>query len=678
MLQEYTGERCVSYRVNPQRGGCVETVAEVDAQDFFTEPGGLVTSPTTPSTPAGSTSARQARRRVVTTLERILLPDGYPSSVTEDLLPFALWDLAQVLAKNVTATLSTRAVLLGVGVGESKADLTSATLSWMMQDGTRMIGSVVFAPLIPQGLECRAKTWQLVADFTTDIANLLELCAPWLPGGQTTFRVVLVAASVVKALGSVCRNCTRASFTRHFALRNNAADIAAKASTRSSVGSFIGLVLGVAVAYIVPATSRSLNLVVFALGSVLHIFASYRSVRGVQLKHLNAPRLEWCLVQYSLFEAKVLIASKKDSGPLSVMPILDVSPRSANAAERLLILPSLRAVPPPSDSFYDSVRGFLCRYCFPPTLTLRIHCGASLFRLLQHQRGLTTRCKHELVQQVESALASRGIALLVDDVDMTYYVILPEYFTVEGVPAMWVRYKRQYGDDLTCMEAKQRQSAAARAAQRRQDGAASLSPSGAAVAAPDAGHGLDEAGRRAAQAEAELERLQKERVVVPPHILPLAYRQLWAYFYAFMHYRAVRLRREGPLTHAKDVLEGLHKNRSLECQRLHIITALRADGTLEAGHSDASDVPHSPAQFEEITSPASTTSDVPLERRVVPALATRAGGDDGDDGDNTAAPSYDGLHPQFIEFVRALRMTGWELDELLVGNEGYTTVVHYL
>ncbi|CAC9486664.1 conserved hypothetical protein [Leishmania infantum JPCM5] len=675
MLQEYTGGTCVSYRVNPQRGGCVETVAVVDAQDFFGEHGGLVTSPTTPSTPTGPTSARQARRRVVTALERILLPDGYPSSVTEDLLPFALWDLAQVLAKNVTATLSTRAVLLGVGVGESKADLTSSTLSWMMQDGTRMIGSIVFASLIPQGLECRAKTWQLVADFTTDIANLLELCAPWLPGCQTIFRVVLVAASAIKALGGVCDSGTRASFAQHFALRNNAADIAAKAATRSSVGSFIGLALGTAVAYSVPATSRSLNLAAFALCSAFRIFAHYRGVRGVQLRHLNAPRLEWCLEQYSLFKAKVLIASRKDSGPLSVMPILDVSPRSANAAERLLILPSLRAVPPPSGSFYDSVYRFLRRYCFPATLTLRIHFGASFFRVLQHQNGLTTRRKHELVQQVESALASRGIALLVDDVDMTYYVILPEYFTVEGVPEIWVPYKRQHEAGLTCMEAKQRQSAAAHAAQRKQDGAASLSPSGAVTAAPDAGRGLDEAGRRAAQVEAELERLQKERVVFPPHILPLAYRQLWAYFYAFMHYRAVRLRREGLLTHTKGVLEDLHKNRSLECRRLHIITALRADGTLEADHSDASDASHSPAQFEELTSPTSITSDVPLTRRVVPALARRAGGDD---GDNTAAPSHDGLHPHFIEFVRALRMTGWELDELLVSNEGYTTVVNYL
>ncbi|TPP54621.1 Vitamin B6 photo-protection and homoeostasis family protein [Leishmania donovani] len=589
MLQEYTGGTCVSYRVNPQRGGCVETVAVVDAQDFFGEHGGLVTSPTTPSTPTGPTSARQARRRVVTALERILLPDGYPSSVTEDLLPFALWDLAQVLAKNVTATLSTRAVLLGVGVGESKADLTSSTLSWMMQDGTRMIGSIVFASLIPQGLECRAKTWQLVADFTTDIANLLELCAPWLPGCQTIFRVVLVAASAIKALGGVCDSGTRASFTQHFALRNNAADIAAKAATRSSVGSFIGLALGTAVAYSVPATSRSLNLAAFALCSAFRIFAHYRGVRGVQLRHLNAPRLEWCLEQYSLFKAKVLIAG----------------------------------------SFYDSVYRFLRRYCFPATLTLRIHFGASFFRVLQHQNGLTTRRKHELVQQVESALASRGIALLVDDVDMTYYVILPEYFTVEGVPEIWVPHKRQHEAGLT----------------------------------------------RAAQVEAELERLQKERVVFPPHILPLAYRQLWAYFYAFMHYRAVRLRREGLLTHTKGVLEDLHKNRSLECRRLHIITALRADGTLEADHSDASDASHSPAQFEELTSPTSITSDVPLTRGVVPALARRAGGDD---GDNTAAPSHDGLHPHFIEFVRALRMTGWELDELLVSNEGYTTVVNYL
>ncbi|GET88413.1 hypothetical protein, conserved [Leishmania tarentolae] len=678
MLQEYTGGRCVSYRVNPQQGGSVETVAEVYAQDFFRERDNLVTSPTSPRTRTRSAPARQAWRRAEAALERIFLPDGYPNSVTEDLLPFVLWDLAQVLASSVMATLSTRAVLLGVGVGESKADLTSSTVSWMMRDGTRMIGSVVFASLISQGLEHRAKTWRLVADFTSDMAGLLELCAPWLPGGETTFRVVVIAASLIKALVSVCGSGTRASFTQHFALRNNAADISAKAATCGNVGSLLGLALGMAVAYIIPAMSRRLNLAVFALCSAFHIFANYRGVREVQLTHLNAPRLEWCLEKYCLFKAEVLIASKKDSGPLSVMPILDASPRSANAAERLFILPALPAVPPASKNFYVSVYRLLCRHCFPATLTLRIHCGASLLRLLQRHSGLTTRRKHELVQQVESALASRGIALLVDGVDMIYYMILPEFFTGEGVPANWVRYKRQHEASLRCMEPKQHQSAASSAVPQRQEDAAPSSLSIERTDSLDAECRLDETGHRAAsaQAAADLAQAQKERIVFPAHILPLAYRQLWAYFYAFMHYRAMLLRREGLPAQARGVLEDSCKNSSLEYRQLHIINALRADGTLEEAPHDAPGTPpYSPAQFEKMASPTPAKSAVLHTNLVFPC---EADGEGRVDGGNIHAPSHDGLYPHFTEFVRVLRKTGWELDELQIRNEGFTTVVHYL
>ncbi|KAG5479878.1 hypothetical protein LSCM4_05886 [Leishmania orientalis] len=653
MLQEYTGRRCISYCINPQRGGCVETVADVYASDFFRERGGSIASPRTPSTPTGSIPTRRVWRRLEAALERIFLPEGYPNSVTEDLLMFALWDLAQVLANNVTATLSVRSVLLGVGVGESKANLTSSTLSWMMRDGTRMIGSVVFASLISQNLEHRSKTWRLVADFTNDMAYLLELCAPWLPGGQLTFRAVVVAASVIKALAGVCGHGTCASFTQHFALRNNAADVSAKSSTRCNFGSLIGLALGMAIAYIVPATSTTLNLAVFTLCTVLHIFANYRGVRGVQLKHLNAPRLEWCLEQYCAFRCKVLISTKKESGARSVMPTLDVSPQCANAAERLLILPALRAVPSSNKGLHKSLYRFLRRYCLPATLTVCMHGGESLSRVLQLQNDLTTRRKQELLQHIEASLASRGVALLVDSVHMAYYTILPEYFTVEGVPESWVRYKRQYEAGLKHVKAKHRYSEAPRDMERN----------------------LDEESRRTAQAEAEaqeaedLERLRKERVAVPQHILSLAYRQLWAYFYAFMHCRAERLRRERLLTHANGFLGDSHKNGSRHCQRLYVIDALRADGLLEEGLGDMSGTLYSPALFDELTSPTFPTPAEPHMKDLFPSVGS---------GDDTAAPLQDGMHPQFIEFVRALRTSGWELDVLLIQNKGYTTVVNYL
>ncbi|KAK7194939.1 Vitamin B6 photo-protection and homoeostasis [Novymonas esmeraldas] len=629
MLVEFAAGRRVSYRVNAQRGGAVEATSETYASDYFQERDGG--SPAAPSSPTGPAPTWNVRRRARAALVRVFLPDGYPNSVTDDLLAFAVWDLVQVLANNVMAMLSMRAVLLGVGVGESTANLTSSTLSWMMRDGTWMIGSVVFASLISQDLEYRAKTWRLVADFTNDIASLLELCAPWLPGGQLTFRAVVIVASVIKALVGVCGSGTRASFTQHFALRSNAADVSAKAATRGNVGGLIGLALGVAVAYVVPATSPALTLAVFTVSTAVHIFANYRGVRGVQLRHLNPPRLEWCLEEYCAVTAAAVVAAKKETGALSAPPALDLSPQRANAAEPLFALPALRAMPPPNGGVADAVYRVLRQRCFPVTLVLRMHCGASLARVLRRQGDLTARRKQELVQQAEESLATRGVALLVDDVDMSYHVLVPEYSTAAGVPESWVRYERQHLASLKHAASKRRPPV-----QRTQTSATPAS--------------------REVEAE-EVERLRRERVVVPPHILPLAYRQLWAYFYAYAHCCAARRRREGMLPQSNAVIENPSKSRSLECQRLHLITVLRADGMLDeagsgaaAGADDA--VYNTPLEFDQLTSPTSPTAAV-------------------------TAP-HDGLYPHFIEFVRALRKAGWELDRLLVNDEGFTTVVEYL
>ncbi|KPI84609.1 hypothetical protein ABL78_6341 [Leptomonas seymouri] len=687
MLREFSGGRQVAYRINPQHDGNVEAVSEIYAVDYFKELGrDGATSPVVSSTPPGSdpstnSSSSQLRRRVQAALEHVFLPAGYPNSVTDDLLAFALWDAAQVLATNVISTLSMRAVLLGVGVGESGANLTSSTLSWIMRDGTWLIGSIFFASVISQDLEYRAKSWRLIADFTNDAAGLLELCAPLFPDGQFTFRLVVVIASVVKALVGVCGSGTRASFAQHFALRSNAADVAAKAGMRSNVGSLIGLALGMTVAYIVPASLTILNLSVFVLSTAFHLFANYKAVRAMRLRHLNAPRLEWCCEHFHQYHERAVMAAKKEAEVKAAMPVLDVSVRRANTEERLLILPALPVVPPRHSGLSEGAYRLFRQYLCPPTLQLRIHCGGSFYKVLMAQATLPVARKQELVQSVEGALSAIGIALLFDEVTVSYHVILPEFYTVEGVPESWVRYKRQY-------EAEQRKEV-----KRRRgllDGGSGTRKTGPGEVEDVASAGCRTSAEEAdEEASLEIERLRKERVVVPPHVLPLAYRELWAFFYAYAHHRAVRERMERGRPHANAVLPGCDgdggaKGACSQPSTLHLISHLRADGMLDGGRQGEGRVDGAQAMetsttmdpdlFEELTSPASTTSS---KLFLFPSQGGRAAAGTAAELAASIAPE-DGLYPQFIEFVRELRKAGWELDRLLIDNEGYTTVVHYL
>jgi hypothetical protein len=51
----------------------------------------------------------------------------------------------QAFCSYISGTLTTKAVMQGVGVGDAAATPLAATITWIMRDGTGMIGRIVFA-----------------------------------------------------------------------------------------------------------------------------------------------------------------------------------------------------------------------------------------------------------------------------------------------------------------------------------------------------------------------------------------------------------------------------------------------------------------------------------------------------------------------------------------------------
>lgn len=64
-------------------------------------------------------------------LYEIFLPEGFPESVSADYVPYQIFDSIQALASSFTGTLATKAILMGVGVGDNTATATAATLNWV-------------------------------------------------------------------------------------------------------------------------------------------------------------------------------------------------------------------------------------------------------------------------------------------------------------------------------------------------------------------------------------------------------------------------------------------------------------------------------------------------------------------------------------------------------------------
>ena len=58
---------------------------------------------------------------------------------------FSFRDTIQAFASSITNALAFSAILEGMGVGDEKASILSATFVWLIKDGVGMLGRILFA-----------------------------------------------------------------------------------------------------------------------------------------------------------------------------------------------------------------------------------------------------------------------------------------------------------------------------------------------------------------------------------------------------------------------------------------------------------------------------------------------------------------------------------------------------
>nr|XP_021139111.1 RUS1 family protein C16orf58 homolog [Columba livia] len=66
-------------------------------------------------------------------VQRVLLPQGFPESVSSDYLGYQLWDALQALCSSLAGAVAARSVLQAVGVGDTNASVTGAALGWLLR-----------------------------------------------------------------------------------------------------------------------------------------------------------------------------------------------------------------------------------------------------------------------------------------------------------------------------------------------------------------------------------------------------------------------------------------------------------------------------------------------------------------------------------------------------------------
>lgn len=214
------------------------------------------------------------------------LPAGFPHTVTDDYLAYQTYDSLQAFASSITSLLANRAVLEGLGVGDSSSSPTGALILKITGDTISRIATILFAHRMGQAIEPECKFYRFLADILNDSAQFLDLLTPALPYFPKLG--VIVSAGVLRSLCGVAANASKASLSMHFALTGNLAELNAKEASQETVVSLLGMLVGSLVVRMVE--DKQVVWVLMILLAGVHLAMNYRAVRAVRMRTLNRQR----------------------------------------------------------------------------------------------------------------------------------------------------------------------------------------------------------------------------------------------------------------------------------------------------------------------------------------------------------------------------------------------------
>ncbi|KAI7738757.1 hypothetical protein M8C21_018608, partial [Ambrosia artemisiifolia] len=156
---------------------------------------------------------------------RLMLPEGYPESVTSDYMEYSCWRGVQGVAAQVSGVLATQSLLYAVGLGKG-AIPTAAAVNWVLKDGIGYL-SKIFLSKFGRHFDVNPKGWRLFADFMENAAFGMEILTPAFPH---LFVPIGAAAGAGRSAATLIQAATRSCFFAGFAAQRNFAE------------SFVGLV----------------------------------------------------------------------------------------------------------------------------------------------------------------------------------------------------------------------------------------------------------------------------------------------------------------------------------------------------------------------------------------------------------------------------------------------------
>ncbi|KAH7687072.1 Root UVB sensitive family protein [Dioscorea alata] len=259
-------------------------------------------------------------------VSRLLLPEGYPHSVSDDYLEYSLWRGVQGVASQVSGVLSTQALLYAVGLGKG-AIPTAAAINWVLKDGIGYLSKIMLSKF-GRHFDVNPKGWRLLADLLENVAYGLEILTPAFPH---LFVFIGAAAGAGRSASSLIQAATRSCFYAGFAVQRNFAEVIAKGEAQGMISKFLGIMLGIALANYI-GSSVPLAMASFVAVSGIHMYCNFKSYQSIQLRTLNPYRASLVFSEYLLTGQVPLIKEVNDEEPLfSALPAFNIKPHNGQS-----------------------------------------------------------------------------------------------------------------------------------------------------------------------------------------------------------------------------------------------------------------------------------------------------------------------------------------------------------
>ncbi|KAK7252603.1 hypothetical protein RIF29_36673 [Crotalaria pallida] len=251
---------------------------------------------------------------------RVMLPEGFPNSVTSDYLEYSLWRAVQGVASQVSAVLATQALLYAVGLGKG-AIPTAAAINWVLKDGIGYLSKIMLSNF-GRHFDVNPKGWRLFADLLENAAFGLEMCTPAFP---YLFVPIGAVAGASRSAAALIQASTRSCFFAGFAAQRNFAEVIAKGEVQGMASKFIGIMVGIGLGNCIGSVTP-LYLASFCVVTWVHMYCNLKSYQAIQLRTLNPYRASLVFSEYLLSGQAPPVKEVNDEEPLfPAVPILNAT-----------------------------------------------------------------------------------------------------------------------------------------------------------------------------------------------------------------------------------------------------------------------------------------------------------------------------------------------------------------